>query len=102
MTTIHPKTAGAAIGSALGVLLLAIVQTLHGVHLPQGVTDAIAAFLPIVGAYLAPAPDTPAAAATAPAAVAVVPPPVSLAPDLRAQVAAVRAELDKIDPPRHA
>lgn len=65
-TTIHPKTGGAAIGGALGVLLVAIANSIHGVHIPQGVTDGIAAFLPIAGAYLTPSPDTPAAAGHGP------------------------------------
>lgn len=60
--TIHPKTGGAAIGGAVGVLLVAIANSIHHVHIPGGVADAFLALLPIVGAYLTPSPDTPAAA----------------------------------------
>lgn len=59
--TIHPKTGGAAIGAAAGILLVAIANTIHSVHVPYTVADAIGAFLPVVGAYLTPSPDTPAA-----------------------------------------
>lgn len=110
--TIHPKTGGAAIGAALGVLLVAIANAIHGVAIPQGVTDAISAFLPVLGAYLAPAPDTPAAAAPAPAPVAVVPAApatrtVQVEPGVTRQVApadpelvaSIRALVDKLDPP---
>jgi hypothetical protein len=58
--TIHPKTSGAALGAALGVLIVSVLQSINGVHLSTELPGAITGFLSILGAFLAPAGTPPA------------------------------------------
>jgi hypothetical protein len=72
---IHPKTSGAAIGTATGALLTAILQSIHGVHLSGEIYSAITGFLGIVVAWLAPAPVTNVTGNTPSQPVQAPPPP---------------------------
>jgi hypothetical protein len=77
---IHPKTSGAALGVSLGVILDAILHSLHGVHLDPSVYGAIPGFLGIVTSWLSPPPPTevtPVASNQPPKAVQ-LPPPTNL------------------------
>lgn len=56
--TIHPKTSGAAVGGALGTLIVAVLASIHGVDLTAAAYAAIPAFLSTLGAWLVPAPAT--------------------------------------------
>lgn len=79
--TIHPKTSGAAVGSALGVLIVAVLQSFHGVHLAPELPGAITGFLAILGAWFAPGNDvTPVTSNPAPPAPPVLVPPAPPAP----------------------
>lgn len=51
---IHPKTSGAALGSALGLLIVSVLGSVHGVHLSDAANAAIPGFLATLGAYVAP------------------------------------------------
>lgn len=53
---IHPKTSGAGLGVALGVLIVSILGSIHGVHLTPAANAAIPSFLGIVWSYLTPSP----------------------------------------------
>lgn len=55
--TIHPKTGGAALGSALGLVIVGVLGSIHGVHLTDVANGAIPAFLSTLGAFLFPAPE---------------------------------------------
>lgn len=55
--TIHPKTGGAALGAALGTVIVVVLSSIHGVHLASGADAAIPAFLSTLGAFLFPAPE---------------------------------------------
>lgn len=54
---IHPKTALAAVLSSLGVVIVAVLASIHGVHLSAEANAAIPAFLGVLGAYLGPSPS---------------------------------------------
>lgn len=56
--TIHPKTSGAALGSSLGIVIVIVLDSIHGVHLAAGADAAIPGFLSTLGAFLFPSPDT--------------------------------------------
>lgn len=84
---IHPKTAGASIGGALGTILVNILNSIHGVHLSPSVGGGIAAFLAIALAWLTPSP----ASAPAPVVAAPAPTPVAVAPVAVAAPAPVQA-----------
>ena len=60
MTTIHPKVAGATIGSLIAALTVAIV-TACGVHVPAEVATPFAGLLAALGGWISPAPaaETP-------------------------------------------
>jgi hypothetical protein len=58
-TNIHPKTSAAALGGSGGFLIVAILGSVHGVHLSPAADAAIPTFLSTLGAYLAPSPDAP-------------------------------------------
>lgn len=60
---IHPKTSAAALGGALGLLIVAVLGSIHGVSLSAEANAAIPAFLSALGSWLSPSPDTPAAPA---------------------------------------
>lgn len=69
-TNIHPKTSASALGGALGFLIVAVLDSLHGVNLSTAASAAIPTFLSTLGAYVAPSPtDTQPVAEAAPAAV---------------------------------
>lgn len=53
---IHPKTALASVFGSLGVLIVAVLASIHGVHLSAEANAAIPAFLAAFGAWLAPSP----------------------------------------------
>lgn len=53
---IHPKVSGAAVGAALGVLIVAIIHSIPGVHLAAEADAAIPSFLSLLGAWLIPGP----------------------------------------------
>lgn len=72
--TIHPKTSGAALGAALGLLIVSVLGSIHGVNLTSAAQAAIPGFLSTAGAWLVPAGDPPAAAAPAPPDNPAVPP----------------------------
>lgn len=55
--TIHPKTGGAALGSALGLVIVGVLGSINGVHLTDVANGAIPAFLSTLGAFLFPAPE---------------------------------------------
>lgn len=65
--TIHPKTGGAALGSALGLVVVGVLGSINGVHLSDIANGAIPAFLSTLGAFLFPAPEV-AAVTTGPTA----------------------------------
>jgi hypothetical protein len=56
--TIHPKTSGAALGSALGLVIVLALSSFHGIHLAPGLDAAIPGFLSTLGAFLIPSPDS--------------------------------------------
>jgi len=58
VSTIHPKAGGAALGGTVGVLVVAIIDSFHGVHLDPALPAAISAFTAALGAFLAPGPPT--------------------------------------------
>ena len=55
----HPKTSGAAVGGALGTLIVSVLGSIHGVNLSDAANAAIPAFLAALGAWFVPAPDSP-------------------------------------------
>lgn len=55
LSSIHPKTGGAAVGGTLGTLIMAILST-TGVHVAPELPAAVSAFLAALGAYLSPTP----------------------------------------------
>jgi len=55
---IHPKTSAAGLGGSLGVLIVSVLATIHGVHLGAAAQAAIPTFLSTVFAYFAPAQQT--------------------------------------------
>jgi hypothetical protein len=55
---IHPKTSGAALGSALGILIVSVLGSIHGIHLTAAADAAIPSFLGALWSYLTPAPET--------------------------------------------
>jgi hypothetical protein len=67
---IHPKTSAAAIGASLGVVIVGVLESIHGVHLTGELTAAIPALLSSLGSWLAPG----SAAVTAPPSVAAAQP----------------------------
>lgn len=56
--TIHPKTSGAALGAALGLLIVSVLGSVHGVNLTSAAQAAIPGFLSTAGAWIVPAGDT--------------------------------------------
>lgn len=54
--TIHPKTSGAGLGGAVGVLISATL-TAAGVTVPPDLASAISGVTAALGAFLAPAPE---------------------------------------------
>lgn len=58
MTSIHPKTGGAAIGGALGTVIVTILGSFHGINLSDAANGAIPAFLATLGAWLFPSADS--------------------------------------------
>lgn len=70
---IHPKTSGAGVGVAFGVLIVAILASIHGVHLTPEANAAIPSFLGITLSWLTPSspnvsPPTPVPVVLAPVA----------------------------------
>jgi hypothetical protein len=55
--TIHPKTSASALGGALGLLLVSVLDSIHGINLSTAATAAIPAFLSTLGAFLSPSAD---------------------------------------------
>ena len=84
---IHPKTSGAAVGAALGLMIVSVLGSFHGVHLTDEANAAIPGFLASVGAWLVPSDDgsvplpspvvVPVAEPSAPVAAPAVPPPAA-------------------------
>lgn len=72
---IHPKTSGAALGGSLGVLMVAVLQSISGVHMSPELPAAITGFLSILGAYFAPASDVTPVTRNQP-----LPPPTPISP----------------------
>lgn len=70
---IHPKAAGTALGSSLGVLIVAILHSFHGVSLAPEANAAIPGFLATLGAFLVPASSLPAPSSPPSAAAPVAP-----------------------------
>ena len=67
--TIHPKTSAAAVGGSLGVVIVSVLGSIHGIHLSAEANAAIPTFLSTLGAWLAPGSDpAPAPAPVPPAA----------------------------------
>lgn len=56
--TIHPKTGGAALGAALGTVIVAVLGSIHGIDLTPAANAAIPSFLSTLGAFLTPAPKS--------------------------------------------
>lgn len=54
--TVYPKATLAAVGGTLGVLIAAVLASIHGLGLAPPVYAAIPAFLSTLGAWLAPNP----------------------------------------------
>lgn len=81
LSNIHPKTAGAGLGAAIGTILVSILASIHGVHLSSADNGGIVAALSVILAWFAPASPTvpvvvqmhPPAADPPPTAVAAVP-----------------------------
>lgn len=95
---VHPKTSGAAVGSALGVLIVAILTSIHGVHLSTELPAAITGFLAIFGAWIAPgapAPTVPVTPVTSNAAL------LAQQAALTAREQALAAREAVIQPPPH-
>lgn len=57
---IHPKTSGAALGGSLGLVIVSVLASVHGVHLTAEANAAIPTFLGTAGAFFVPGPDAPA------------------------------------------
>lgn len=74
---IHPKTGGAALGGSLGLVIVSVLASVHGVHLTPEANAAIPTFLSTLGAFLAPTANDPAPVVV-PAPVS--PPVVAVAP----------------------
>ena len=51
---IHPKTSGAAVGTALGILIVAVLHSVPGIHLQPEADAAIPSFLGVLAAWLTP------------------------------------------------
>lgn len=64
--TIHPKTSAAALGGSAGIVLVAVLGSIHGVHLSPEANAAIPTFLATLGAFLSPSPADPAPATNPP------------------------------------
>lgn len=84
---IHPKTSASAIGGSLGLLIVTVLGSFHGIHLTAAADAAIPMFLSTLGAWLAPSPtDPPIPVASVPVSAPAPPrptppaPPVSPAP----------------------
>lgn len=73
MKTIHPKTSASALGGALGLLLVSVLDSIHGIGLGTAATAAIPAFLSTLGAFLSPAAEDPPVPPPAPVAAAQAP-----------------------------
>jgi hypothetical protein len=56
---IHPKTSGAAVGFALGTVIVSVLASFHSIHLTPEAAGAIPGGLATLGAWLVPGPDTP-------------------------------------------
>ena len=54
MSPFHPKTSAAAVGGALGTVIVSVLASINGVHLSAEANAAIPAFLSALGAWLAP------------------------------------------------
>lgn len=63
MKSIHPKTSAAGLGAALGVVIVSVLSSIHGVHLSAEANAAIPGFLSSLGAWAAPG-DAPATTST--------------------------------------
>lgn len=72
LTAIHPKAGGAALGTAAGVLIVAVLHS-AGVHMAAELPAAITGFLATFGAWLVPGPSS-AAVPASPAASTDTPP----------------------------
>lgn len=57
MTTIHPKVAGATIGSLIAALAVAIV-TVCGINVPAEISTPFTGLLAALGGWISPAPMT--------------------------------------------
>ena len=43
--TLHPKTSAAAVGGSLGVVIVSVLGSIHGIHLSPEANAAIPTFL---------------------------------------------------------
>jgi hypothetical protein len=57
--TLHPKTSAAAVGGALGVVIVSVLGSIHGIHLSPEANAAIPTFLSTLGSWLTPSGDVP-------------------------------------------
>ena len=78
MTNIHPKVKGSAIGSAIGVLIIALAK-LAGVHVDAGVAGAISTIIGFAIGWFTPVP-APAVPPVASPPPYVMPPPLKEPP----------------------
>ena len=86
--TLHPKTSAAAVGGSLGVVIVSVLGSIHGMNLSPEANAAIPAFLSALGSWLTsdptptpvvvtPAQPTPVVAPPAPPTLPPPPPVVS-------------------------
>ena len=76
---IHPRTGAAAVGGALGVVIVSVLASINGIHLTPEANAAIPSFLALLGSWLSPDPDPAPPPPPAPIApVAPVPPSPTL------------------------
>lgn len=53
-TGVHPKTSGASLGGSLGLVIVAVLESIRGVHIVPELAAAIPSFLATLGAFLSP------------------------------------------------
>lgn len=76
---LHPKTSAAVVGGSLGVVIVSVLSSIHGIHLSPEANAAIPTFLSAIGSWFTPANDAPIVV-TPPPTPAPPPAPVVVAP----------------------
>lgn len=56
---LHPKTSAAVVGGSLGVVIVSVLSSIHGIHLSPEANAAIPTFLSAIGSWFTPANDAP-------------------------------------------